>query len=114
MSAKAVYIQFKTGSAYISPASEDQLEELYRSFAIADNLRIDLDGYTDNTGAADVNEQLSLDRANAVKQWFLDKDPNLFRNRINTYGHGPKDPLASNDTETGRAKNRRVEVKLGK
>ena len=67
-------------------------------------------GYTDSTGAATYNQQLSLKRANAVKSYLVGQG--VAANRIQTIGMGESDPRASNDTAQGRAMNRRVSITI--
>lgn len=67
-----------------------------------------IEGYTDSSGPASYNKTLSLRRADAVKQNLLDR--NIKASRIQIRGYGEKYPVASNSTEAGRQRNRRVEV----
>jgi outer membrane protein OmpA-like peptidoglycan-associated protein len=71
---------------------------------------IDVSGHTDSIGTDAVNQRLSEQRANAVADYLTYQGIN--RARIATRGYGKQFPIASNDTEEGRAKNRRVEIKL--
>jgi outer membrane protein OmpA-like peptidoglycan-associated protein len=70
--------------------------------------QVQLSGHTDNTGTPDANQNLSLNRANAVKQMLV--DGGIAADRIATIGYGQDRPIASNDAEEGRAKNRRLEL----
>ena len=67
-------------------------------------------GYTDNIGTFEYNQKLSERRANAVKEYLVSKG--VEKNRIYTEGKSYKDPIASNKTAEGRAKNRRVEIEM--
>jgi OOP family OmpA-OmpF porin len=67
-----------------------------------------LTGHTDNTGTPEANQKLSLDRADAVSQMLV--TGGVAADRITTAGYGQDRPIASNDTEEGRAKNRRLEL----
>jgi OmpA-OmpF porin, OOP family len=67
-------------------------------------------GHTDNIGTAEYNQALSMRRANAVKDYLVSKG--VEKNRIYTEGRGLKEPIASNKTAEGRAKNRRVEIEM--
>jgi len=73
-------------------------------------LRITLAGHTDIVGTEEYNQKLSDRRAKAVADYLIRKGINP--SRINVVGYGSKKPVAPNDTEEGRAKNRRVEVIL--
>ena len=72
------------------------------------NLKVEIDGHADSTGAPEYNMALSEKRAQAVKDFFVTRgvDPD----RLTTKGFGITKPAASNDTREGRAKNRRVEL----
>lgn len=113
VSSKAVTIEFELGSARISSVSNSTLEKITRDLVVAENLLVSIDGHTDNTGNADGNLTLSQQRADAVRNWLIQKDP-AFANKITTRGFGQDSPIADNGTATGRAKNRRVEIKLGR
>ena len=113
VSNKSVSIEFLTGSAEISPRSEAILEKINNSAVIASNLKVEINGHTDNTGSAAINDELSAARAESVKRWLLSKDRSMYLNRITTNGFGSKNPVADNGTESGRQKNRRVEIILG-
>jgi outer membrane protein OmpA-like peptidoglycan-associated protein len=69
---------------------------------------VQLEGHTDNTGDANSNKQLSLARANAVKDSLVSSG--IDAGRVTTEGYGQEKPIASNDTETGKARNRRLEL----
>jgi len=73
-------------------------------------LRIRITGHTDNVGDRDSNAKLSQARADAVKQYLVDKG--VAADRIETRGAGPDEPIADNDTPAGQQKNRRIEFKL--
>lgn len=68
-----------------------------------------VEGHTDNIGPEEYNKTLSLERARAVAQELIKQN---YPNEIRTYGAGSSMPIASNDTEAGRAQNRRVDVVL--
>jgi len=105
-------ISFETGSATFTPSSKIQLTEMKNGLVVANDLVVEIEGHTDNTGNPDNNLALSQSRANAVKTWLVQAglDPDRF---VSVKGFGDTKPTATNDTETGRAKNRRVVVKLG-
>ncbi len=72
------------------------------------DLRIEIQGHTDNTGSADYNKNLSEQRARSVMQYFVKKG--ISPDRLSAKGFGETQPLASNDTARGRAINRRVQL----
>ena len=72
------------------------------------DLKVVIEGHTDNIGTAEYNKKLSQRRAEAVKQYMVEKG--IDANRITAEGFGFDRPIASNDTEEGRQKNRRVEA----
>ena len=73
-------------------------------------MNIVLDGYADATASDEYNVALSKRRAKAVKDYLIHKG--IAASRISTNAHGEKDPVATNDTEEGRAQNRRVTVSI--
>lgn len=106
-------ITFQTGKATFTPAATAALEELYQQ-ATQGNYKVVVHGHTDNVGNAESNQTLSEARAFAVKEWLESKSATLFPSgRIEVYAHGQTNPVASNATEDGRARNRRVEIVLG-
>jgi OmpA-OmpF porin, OOP family len=107
-------IQFDTGKATFSPGAEDQLKKLLNDLVIASGTTVEIHGHTDNQGSAESNKQLSEDRAFAVKAWLEKNAPaNFPEGRIKIFAHGDTNPIASNATSDGKAKNRRVEIVLG-
>ncbi|ANQ48557.1 OmpA family protein [Flammeovirga yaeyamensis] len=105
-----LYFQFATGSATLSKASQQTVDELAKLLKkYAPKLKLSIEGHTDNVGSVSANKKLSLDRAISVKKQLIRKgiDPS----RLETVGWGSERPLESNDTEKGRTKNRRVSIK---
>jgi outer membrane protein OmpA-like peptidoglycan-associated protein len=72
-------------------------------------LRIEIQGYTDNSGSREKNLQLSHARAQAVLDYILKHSPTLKRSNFTVAGYGPDKPIASNATVQGKKLNRRVE-----
>jgi OmpA-OmpF porin, OOP family len=106
-------ITFETGSAEFTPAAEKELKELFDNLSI-NSLAVEVHGHTDNVGAADANQQLSEDRAIAVKRWLESRSASTFPpGRVRVFAHGSTQPVESNRTPDGRAANRRVEVVIG-
>ena len=106
----AVYgIYFDTDRATIKPESAQAIGEIAKLLQADAGLKIFVVGHTDATGSVDDNLKLSQDRAQAVMQ-ALTRDHGIAAARLRAFGCGPFAPVASNDTEDGKAKNRRVEL----
>ena len=101
-------LNFETGSTTLTPESVATVNSLVAVLTAYPAVSVGLEGYTDNTGDADANKKLSLDRAVAVKN-IMTKG-GIDEARIGTAGYGQENPITSNDTEQGRAKNRRLEL----
>ncbi|MBP1648177.1 MAG: Peptidoglycan-associated outer membrane protein [Bacteroidetes bacterium] len=100
-------VEFKTGSAEITPASDETLTKVYNAMSQNPGIEVEIQGYTDNTGKKATNQKLSLARAEAVKKYMVDKG--ISASRMTTKGFGPDKPIADNKTKEGRQKNRRIE-----
>jgi outer membrane protein OmpA-like peptidoglycan-associated protein len=101
-------VYFDTGKAVVKPESEPALAEIVKLLAQDANLRLLVVGHTDSTGEIPQNMTLSEARAKAVVAALTAKG--IAVARLSAFGCGPLAPVASNDTEEGRAKNRRVEL----
>ena len=99
---------FDGGSAALKPGAERALERLAGLLQTQPERSIAIEGFTDRTGPAEANRRLSEARAAAVKQGLVQRGVDAAR--IQTRGHGPGFPVASNDTAIGRQLNRRVEI----
>jgi OmpA-OmpF porin, OOP family len=106
--AKNIY--FNTGKSTLLPKSFKSLNEVVAILKEDETLRIDVGGHTDNTGKADKNQTLSEARAAAVRAYLIKKG--ISEDRLTSAGYGQDQPVADNATVTGRAENRRVELKL--
>ncbi len=102
-------ILFDTGSARIRPESTPTLKEIGRTLEKHGDLRLRIEGHTDNTGSADVNKRLSQERAEAVRAHLV-AEYGVAADRLEAVGYGPEQPATSNDTAEGRQTNRRVEL----
>lgn len=100
-------IEFNTGKSTITQKSERILGFALKALKAAEQMEVEIVGHTDNTGAIELNMQLSKDRADAVKAWLVARG--IADNRMTTRGAGPDEPMVPNDTEANRQKNRRVE-----
>ncbi|MEO8681138.1 MAG: OmpA family protein [Vicinamibacterales bacterium] len=101
-------IHFDTGSAALKPDSEPALAEMVKLMTGTPALKAFVVGHTDNVGAADMNLKLSSARAEALVKALVARG--IAAMRLRSFGAGPFSPVASNREETGRAKNRRVEL----
>ncbi|SRR5579883_463310 len=101
-------ISFFSGRADISPESVLALREVAAMLDDHPDWRIRVTGHTDNVGTKEANNALSLRRATAVVSWLVNRG--IKRTRLEIAGLGDADPVAPNDTEEGRAKNRRIEL----
>ena len=105
----AVYgIHFDTGKATILPESEGALGEIVKLLQQDADLKLRVEGHTDNQGNAAANQALSEKRAQAVVAWLTAHG--VAANRLTAKGFGQTKPIEDNATEDGRAKNRRVEL----
>lgn len=100
-------IFFEFDKATILPRSTQELEKLADILTDYPHLHIEIEGHTDNVGSDEYNEKLSRERAKAVVEYLV--NANADRNRLSYKGYGSRRPIAPNDTDEGRAKNRRVE-----
>ena len=108
-----VQINFATGKSTLTAQGEAQLEQLYIELT-TNNLTVEVHGHTDNVGDPTMNKALSEERAIAIKTWLENKSATNFPSgRVRVYAHGDESPIASNVTDAGRAKNRRVEIVIG-
>jgi OOP family OmpA-OmpF porin len=106
----AVYgIYFDTGQSVIKPESETALSEIAKLLKKESGLKVNVVGHTDNVGAMDNNMKLSQARGEAVVKTLVTKY-GIAADRLKGYGVGSLAPVASNDAENGKAKNRRVEL----
>ena len=103
-------IQFAHNSSKIEKSSYPQLDQISMILKSCSPKLIVIDGYTDNSGNPKYNKRLSQQRANNIKTYLLSKG--LEKKSIKAFGHGAKNPIASNKTKEGREKNRRIEFSI--
>ena len=101
------HLNFDSATTRLTPESNPTVTNLIAIPKCYPNMQVGLDGYTDSTGDAAANKGLSVNRANAIRDLFQD---GVDTTRITTAGYGADKPIASNDNEEGRAKNRRTEL----
>lgn len=107
---KILNIHFQLNSDVIEPESRETIRELVTAINNTQTSKIVVEGYTDSTGTYAQNMALSQKRAEAVKRLMVQYGVDA--GRITAAGKGPVNPIASNDTEVGRAQNRRIEIIL--
>ncbi|MEO6189748.1 MAG: OmpA family protein [Saprospiraceae bacterium] len=103
-------IYFETGTAKLTAESEFALQVLTEAFQTNPRLKVEINGHTDNVGDPKANMTLSLERANSIKAYLIGK--NIPSDKMSTNGFGITKPIESNDTNEGKAKNRRIEFKI--
>jgi outer membrane protein OmpA-like peptidoglycan-associated protein len=103
-------ILFDQGKADLRPASLEELDRIAAFMRANPAAEIELSGHTSSEGEAALNRSLSYARVKACKDYVVGKG--IDTGRITVVGHGPDRPVASNDTEAGRASNRRVEMRV--
>jgi len=103
-------VTFETDSTRLTSTSNDQLGQLAAVLKAYPTVVIAVEGHTDNTGDPAANKKLSEDRAAAVKDALVGMG--VPAERVTSTGRGAEKPIASNDTEEGKLKNRRVEISI--
>jgi OmpA-OmpF porin, OOP family len=104
----ALAINFDTGKATIKNESEPIIAQMVELMKGNPDLKVEIQGHTDNVGKADANKKLSQDRADAVKKALV--DAGIATARMTAAGYGDTKPVADNATDAGKARNRRVEL----
>lgn len=102
------HLNFDSATTRLTPESNPTVTNLIAIPKCYPNMQVGLDGYTDSTGDAAANKGLSVNRANAIRDLLV--QDGVDTTRITTAGYGADKPIASNDNEEGRAKNRRTEL----
>jgi outer membrane protein OmpA-like peptidoglycan-associated protein len=105
-------LAFETGSANLASASEPQIRNIAEILRCYPTVNLKIGGYTDNTGDAAANQRLSQARAEAARQAIVRQG--IEPTRIEAEGYGQEHPVASNDTDDGRQRNRRIDVLVTK
>jgi outer membrane protein OmpA-like peptidoglycan-associated protein len=105
-------IQFTVNSAVLLPEGKAELDKLAAFMKQNGSVEILLSGHTSSEGSASLNRELSLKRVRSCKDYLASKG--IDDGRITIKGFGPDMPIAPNDSEVNRAKNRRVEMKITK
>ena len=105
-------VNFQVGSSKISPADQQKLKDLSKTATGLTGYIVEVTGYADSTGSAVMNTKLSEQRAQAVVTYLFQQGNVPMRHIVAPGAMGEYGPTASNETKTGRAENRRVEVKV--
>lgn len=103
-------VNFQTNSDRLLPGAEVYLDEAAATLKKNPTIKVEVAGYTDSQGAAEYNEGLSMRRAQTVHDYLVSKG--IADDRMSVRGYGEADPIASNETAEGRAKNRRVTLRI--
>ena len=104
--------QFKTGKTDLPDAARARLDEVVGQLkSDTKNVFIEIEGHTDNVGAPEFNQQLGLERAEAVKRYLYEQHQ-VPLHKMNVISYGEEKPVAPNNNRDGRAQNRRVVVKV--
>ena len=103
---------FDTGKATLRPESQEQLKNMVEILKAYPAVELKLGGYTDNVGDPAFNLKLSGDRAKSVMDEMIKMG--IAKDRLESEGYGEQFPVASNDTEEGKAQNRRIAVRVTK
>jgi len=103
-------LDFETGSATLKPSSAEQLKNIAEIMKAYPKVKMKIGGYTDNVGSADANLKLSQKRAENTMQEIVKLGVDA--KRLEAEGYGVKHPVADNSTEEGRAKNRRIDLRV--
>ncbi|MBT6439736.1 MAG: OmpA family protein, partial [Flavobacteriales bacterium] len=101
---------FATGSSTVTDESYPELDRLVKLLNDVPRLKIEISGHTDNQGSDKLNTKLSQERAEAVMTYVANKG--ISGGRMTAKGYGPSQPVANNNTSTGRQENRRTELEI--
>ena len=104
------YVTFETGSSTLTSLSKYELDNIVSVMKRYPNMTIEIGGHTDNTGDAEANQILSQSRADKVAEYLSNNG--ISQDRYTSVGFGQNNPIESNDTEEGRAQNRRTEFRI--
>ncbi|PKL87053.1 MAG: hypothetical protein CVV23_17365 [Ignavibacteriae bacterium HGW-Ignavibacteriae-2] len=105
-----VGVNFAFDKSELLPESYSVLDKAVNLLNENPTVNVEIEGYTDYVGTAQYNQELSVERAETVKKYLVSKGINA--NRLSTIGYGKGNPVAKNDTEEGRAMNRRIVFRI--
>ena len=104
----ALYINFETGKSDVKPESQTIIDQVEAMLKSNPNLKISIEGHTDNVGSPTSNQTLSDNRAKSVMNLLIAKG--IDKSRLSAKGWGQSKPIVENTTDSNKAKNRRVEI----
>jgi outer membrane protein OmpA-like peptidoglycan-associated protein len=104
----ALYINFDTGKSIIRDESKPIIEQIVKMLKANPDLKLGIEGHTDNVGSPESNKTLSMERAKSVVAALVNNG--VVAERLSASGYGQEKPIGDNKTEEGRAANRRVEL----
>ena len=108
---KSVTVLFSVNQSKLNDDAKAQLDDLAKATSGLERYMIEVQGFTDKTGTADINEKLSQDRAQSAARYLANQNKIPVRN-MNMLGSGYASPVGDDGTRDGRKQNRRVEVRL--
>ena len=100
-------VNFASGSSELTESAKNVLGKVVRTLEDYPEMTLEINGYTDNTGSLAFNMKISKHRAESVKNYLINQG--IQADRLTSNGYGPENPIESNSTREGRAKNRRIE-----
>ena len=100
-------VNFASGSSELTESAKEVLGKVVRTLEDYPEMTLEINGYTDNTGSLAFNMKISKQRAESVKKYLINQG--IQAERLTSNGYGPENPIESNSTKEGRAKNRRIE-----
>ena len=103
-------VTFKAGSAELVPNSLKTLNAAIAGLKRNPKAKVEVEGHTSSEGGAELNQQLSEDRANSVRDYMIENG--IEAERVTAVGYGPSRPKGDNSTEMGRRANRRIEIRV--
>ncbi len=103
-------VSFENNSAELKPGSEQVLDQAAQVIIASPGVRVEVQAHTDSVGSKKYNQKLSEKRASSVREYLISKG--VSATQLESKGYGETDPVLSNETEDGRARNRRVELKV--
>lgn len=106
---RLVGLTFDSGKAEIKPASFDLLTKVEKAIDVFPNSELTIEGHTDSYGGDELNQQLSQQRAESVQQYMINA-MRIPEYRLIATGYGESNPVANNETASGRAQNRRIDI----